>query len=395
MPFNGSGTFLRVHNWVDDANSSIPITDTRVDEEDDGYATGLSNCVTRDGQSTPTADLPMDGFKHTGVEDASSRNQYASLGQVQDAAFVWGGTAGGTANVITVSASPAPASYVAGLSLQFISSADNSGAVTLNVNSLGAKNVTKRGTVALTTGDIPANAVVRVVYDGTQFQLLGCDMFSQGSDIASAGTLNIDSATWNVVDVTGTTTITAISLAQGREVTVRFTGALTLTNGASLVLPTGANITTAAGDYAVFRGYASGVVRCTSYTRANGAAVLGTTYKIGNFTRDISLTGTQAITGVGFRPRVIHFLACVGVTSAASIGFDDGLSPVSIINSNNAAANTWSATSSYSIQMNTPAGNNNARASVTSTGSDGFTLTWDTVTGTPTGTASIYYLAIR
>lgn len=98
---------------------------------------------------------------------------------------------------------------------------------------------------------------------------------AQGADIASAATINLEAATGNVVDVTGTTTVTAITLSQGACRTVRFTGALTLTNGASLVLPSGANITTAAGDYARFRGYAGGVVRCEAYQRASGAALGG------------------------------------------------------------------------------------------------------------------------
>ncbi len=94
-----------------------------------------------------------------------------------------------------------------------------------------------------------------------------------GTDVASAGTIDLDAATGNLIDVTGTTTITAITLADGAERTVRFTSALTLTNGASLVLPGGANITTAAGDFAVFRGYASSIVRCVNYVRASGKAV--------------------------------------------------------------------------------------------------------------------------
>lgn len=97
---------------------------------------------------------------------------------------------------------------------------------------------------------------------------------SQGTDIASAATINLDTATGNLVDVTGTTTITAITLSVGRERVVRFTGALTLTHGASLVLPGAANITTAAGDFAIFRGYASGVVRCVLYQKASGVAVI-------------------------------------------------------------------------------------------------------------------------
>lgn len=96
---------------------------------------------------------------------------------------------------------------------------------------------------------------------------------AQGADIASAATVNLTTATGNYVHITGTTTITAITLAQGYERTVVFDGALTLTNGASLLLPTGANITTAAGDTAVFRGEASSVVRCIAYIRKDGSAL--------------------------------------------------------------------------------------------------------------------------
>jgi hypothetical protein len=104
-------------------------------------------------------------------------------------------------------------------------------------------------------------------------------MTNQSADVASATTLNLDTAYGMVTDVTGTTTITAVTLAQGKVRIVRFTGALTFTHGASLVLPGGANITTAAGDYAILVGYASGVVRCVSYTRAAEAP-----YTPGTFT---------------------------------------------------------------------------------------------------------------
>lgn len=100
---------------------------------------------------------------------------------------------------------------------------------------------------------------------------------AQGADKASAATLNLSTATGNIVDVTGTTTITAITLAQGRTRTVRFTGILTLTHGASLVLPNAANITTAAGDYAIFAGYGSGVVRCVAYFKLSGQPVVAPT----------------------------------------------------------------------------------------------------------------------
>lgn len=98
-----------------------------------------------------------------------------------------------------------------------------------------------------------------------------------GSDVASATTTNLETATGDLIDVTGTTAITAITLSDGHERTVRFTGILTLTHGASLVLPGAASITTAAGDMAVFRGYAASVVRCVGYTKASGKPIVANT----------------------------------------------------------------------------------------------------------------------
>ncbi|WP_431014682.1 hypothetical protein [Bradyrhizobium pachyrhizi] len=95
-----------------------------------------------------------------------------------------------------------------------------------------------------------------------------------GADVASAATTNLEAATGDLVDVTGTTNINFVTLGEGHERTVRFTGVLTMTHSASLLLPGAANITTAAGDFAVFRGYASGVVRCVGYTKANGQPLL-------------------------------------------------------------------------------------------------------------------------
>lgn len=119
---------------------------------------------------------------------------------------------------------------------------------------------------------------------------------AQGANIASAATINLTTATGNYVHVTGTTAITAITLAQGAERTVVFDGALTLTNGASLVLPTGANITTAAGDIAKFRGEAAGVVRCVSYTKADGTAISSSGAPIQGVVKNLqaSATGTGA-----------------------------------------------------------------------------------------------------
>lgn len=94
-------------------------------------------------------------------------------------------------------------------------------------------------------------------------------------DVASAATTDIGAATSNRVRITGTTTITSLgSIAAGACRTVTFAGALTLThNATSLILPGGANITTAAGDVAEFESLGAGNWRCTGYMRANGRAL--------------------------------------------------------------------------------------------------------------------------
>lgn len=100
---------------------------------------------------------------------------------------------------------------------------------------------------------------------------------ARGTAIASATTTDIGAATGTFVHVTGTTSITGLGTIQaGARRIVTFDGVLTLThNGTSLILPTAANITTAAGDSAFFVSEGSGNWRCVGYMRANGQALSG------------------------------------------------------------------------------------------------------------------------
>lgn len=61
MAFNGAGLFLRIYNWVSDTAAAINITASRMDAEMDGFASGLSNCITRDGQGKPSAAIDWNG----------------------------------------------------------------------------------------------------------------------------------------------------------------------------------------------------------------------------------------------------------------------------------------------------------------------------------------------
>jgi hypothetical protein len=171
MARNGSGTFVRLYDWTDERDAGNNIDSTKMDAEMDGMATALSGSIAADGQTTITANLPMATYKHTGVGAASASTDYARADQVRDSSLSILGSVSGT-DTITAAASPAISAYAAGQTFRFVAAGANTGAVTLNVNSVGAKAVTKAGTTALVAGDIPANSIATVVYDGTRFQLL-------------------------------------------------------------------------------------------------------------------------------------------------------------------------------------------------------------------------------
>lgn len=172
MARNGSGTMVRLYDFTDDSANGIKILASRQDEMWVDFANEITNSIAKDGQTTPTANLPMGTFRHTGVGAASARTDYARASQVQDGAFSYG-AAGGTADAITVTLSPAITAYTAGLRVHTIASGANTGAVTLNVNGVGAQAVKKRGGTALDANDIPgAGYPLYFVHDGTDWELL-------------------------------------------------------------------------------------------------------------------------------------------------------------------------------------------------------------------------------
>jgi len=85
-----------------------------------------------------------------------------------------------------VTLDPVPTAYVAGMTIRVLFGTANTGAATIDVNSLGVKNITKNGAVALDDNDIKANQVSVLVYDGTQFQL---QAVASDLTVANAATL--------------------------------------------------------------------------------------------------------------------------------------------------------------------------------------------------------------
>lgn len=78
----------------------------------------------------------------------------------------------GSANAYAITLSPAPSAYAVGQCFSFKAANENTGVSTLNVNGLGVKTIVKNGNTSLVSGDITANQIEVVIYDGTNFQLV-------------------------------------------------------------------------------------------------------------------------------------------------------------------------------------------------------------------------------
>lgn len=222
MARNGSGTFARsVSDYVPDTD----ILAEDVNAEFDDIATALTDSIAKDGQTTPTANLPMGGFRHTTIGNASARNQYAAAGQVQDGAFLWGGTAAGTADARTIAPTPAITAYAAGQLFRFINgAAANTGAATLAVSGLTATALRKGAAATeLAAGDLPADAAVEVLYDGTVFRLMAVQPSGIGvqamraADPAGLGAVALAGAT-----MTGPLSVTGSANVFGAAASERF-----------------------------------------------------------------------------------------------------------------------------------------------------------------------------
>lgn len=238
--------------------------------------------------SQPAPNGMPEGMAPSGVNDAWR----AGMGAL---ARFWGRiqcryASTGAANAYVLTPAAALAAYATGERYSFRANFTNTGAATLAISGLVAASIKKMsnaGKAALSAGDIQNGQPVTVEYDGTDFvmttpvantfngttplAMAGAAINEAFATIASAATVNIGAAPANYLQVTGTATITAFDAAQaGTERTLAFAGALTLSNNASIILPGGASITTAAGDTAIFRSEGSGVWRCVDYQPASG-----------------------------------------------------------------------------------------------------------------------------
>jgi hypothetical protein len=236
MSYNGSGTF-NINTAGQPVVTGTVISSTAFNLLTSDLATGLTTALTKDGQTTPTANIPMGSFKITGLGAGTVATDAAQYGQLQANATTIA-TVSGT-DTLTGSLTPALAAYATGNLFSFVAANTNTGAATINLNSLGAKSITKSGSTALVAGDIVSGQVYLIEYDGTRFQLINPSTAGVSSISFGSTGLTPSTATSGAVTVAGT-----LAAANGG------TGLTSLGTGVATWLgtPTSANLISAVTD---------------------------------------------------------------------------------------------------------------------------------------------------
>lgn len=102
MPW-AAGTFSRTNGvnsgadtWEQDRDEPVNILASRHDDHDQDLADGINACLLKDGTNTPTADLPMGGFTHTGLGSGTANGEAIIYNQFSWTSWVPTFTPGGT-----------------------------------------------------------------------------------------------------------------------------------------------------------------------------------------------------------------------------------------------------------------------------------------------------------
>ena len=179
MPWSGDGVFTRTDGtregsdvWDEARQALVKINAPDMDRHDQDQAEGIQACLAKNGENVATADLPMDGHKHTGVEDAAASDHYAAYGQVLalTTPFIGAASVGGTGNAVELTPVPAIAAYVVGRGYRYFAEEANTDEATISISGLAPVALRRNNGSALEDQDITAGRYVVVIYNGSHFR---------------------------------------------------------------------------------------------------------------------------------------------------------------------------------------------------------------------------------
>lgn len=128
----------------------------------------------------------------------SAFNKLPAEAELKQARATYAGADTGAADAYVVSLPYAPSAYTAGLTFAFKPANANTGASTINVDGLGAKAIKRANGDALKAGDLVADAVAVLAYDGADFRLISpnqADVNAAAASASAAATSKTNAAT--------------------------------------------------------------------------------------------------------------------------------------------------------------------------------------------------------
>lgn len=172
MPRNGTGTYVPPSSSFNPAVSQTTIDPTDWNALLADFTVTFTGSFSADGQTVATGAFQMGAYRITSLGAGTSPTDAATVAQVLGGTATYAGAAGGTANALTATLSPAITAYSAGQRFTVTAIFGNTGATTINVNALGVKSITDPLGAALVGGEIVDQQLLDLEVVGASIRLL-------------------------------------------------------------------------------------------------------------------------------------------------------------------------------------------------------------------------------
>jgi hypothetical protein len=212
------GTRTGSETWSEAKAAAVKVRAADHDVHDEDLNDMINLCLKKDGGNQPTAAIPFNDQRLTGLGTPTARTDAMRLDKVQDNSTVFVAAAG-TGDAITLDLTPSITAYILGGVYWFKATATNTGATTVNIDGVGAKSIKKGadGATALAAGDITSGGMYGLSYDGTNMQLFNPKF--------PAGFATTDSPQFSTIEL-GAASDTTLSRASAGVVAVEGTALL-------------------------------------------------------------------------------------------------------------------------------------------------------------------------
>ena len=204
----------------------------------------------------------------------------------------------------------------------------NTGASTLNINSLGAKSILKGNGSALSSGNIKAGQICNLVYNGLNFQLLGEGGeygTATASDVLSGRTIGTDTGIIEgTIPIKEAATITPGTVSQAIAAGQYLKGIQTIAGDSDLVpsnIKSGVDIFGVSGTAQIPSGSALAAQVLAGYTFSNvsGVGLNGSMPNQGNIAATLTTQGQQYTVQAGYHAGAGKVIANISNLIASNI----------------------------------------------------------------------------